>query len=88
VVAVGYGGVGAAGFFLVSGWSWGLVFGLGRGMNSLPVEIELEPPASGVLGTGIVPVVYEVSQGGAVEAFEGEAFGVEVFLLRDCCVSM
>jgi hypothetical protein len=53
----------------------------GRGMNSLPVEIELEPPASGVLGTGVVPVVYEVSQGGAVEAFEREAFGVEVFLL-------
>jgi hypothetical protein len=65
--------------FGVSGWSWGMIWG--RGMNSLPVEIELEPPASGVLGTGVVPVVYEVGQRGAVEAFEGEAFGVEVFLL-------
>jgi hypothetical protein len=46
------------------------------------VEIELEPPASGVLGTGIVPVVYKVAQRSAVEAFEREAFGVEVFLLR------
>jgi hypothetical protein len=67
---------------------WELGFGEGRGMKSLPVKIELEPPASGVLGTGIVPVVYEVGQRGAVEAFEGEAFGVEIFLLWRCCVSM
>lgn len=51
-------------------------------MGYLPVEVELEPPHSVVLGAGVVPVVYEVAERGAAEAFEGQAFGVEGFLLR------
>jgi hypothetical protein len=49
------------------------------------VEVELEPPASAVLGAAGVPVVDEVAQGGAVEAFERQAFGVEVLLLVLYC---
>ena len=48
------------------------------------VEVELEPPASGVLGPVGVPVVDEVAKGGTVEAFERQAFGVEVLLLVVC----
>ena len=48
------------------------------------MQIELEPPASGVLGPVGVPVVDEVAKGGTVEAFERQAFGVEVLLLVVC----
>jgi hypothetical protein len=34
------------------------------------VEVELEPPASGVLWAVGEPIVDEVAEGGAVEAFE------------------
>jgi hypothetical protein len=48
------------------------------------VEVELEPPASGVLGAVGVPVVDEVTERSTVEAFERQAFGVEVLLLVVC----
>ena len=38
------------------------VFFLYKDWYYSPVQVELEPPASGVLGTAIVPVVHEVAQ--------------------------
>jgi hypothetical protein len=44
---------------------------VGDGRVGAAVEVELEPPASSVLGAVGEPVVDEVAEGGAVEAFEG-----------------
>ena len=57
------------------------ILSTGNGCCCLPVEVELEPPHSVVLGTSLVPVVYEVAQGCAAEAFKRQAFGVEGLLL-------
>jgi hypothetical protein len=45
------------------------------------MQVKLEPPASRVLRSGIIPIVHEVARRCAVEALKRETFGVEGLLL-------